>query len=168
VSTDALIKLKSQGVSKEVLDAMIKRAAKRTSELEEQRKAETPKPTPTSEVSAASVGAVKGGSIKNIWRGEAAESGSPPYPVIVTLAEVAKGERCGSTSYPSLKCEGSLTCYDVQEGKYFFKEKIEKGKLRCVGGVIQLTRLDEKTLRYEWFFSAGGKKACEGLLHSEE
>lgn len=97
------------------------------------------------------------------WSGtvEQPEGETPAYKMVMTL-DPSGG---GSIDYPDLKCGGTLT-YLKTEGVYsFYRERITRGKEKCIdGGTV---RLKPNGGKLEWYWY-GGPVTARALLISEE
>jgi len=126
---------------------------------------ETPKSTNIKKSAAPDNNTTGVRTIKGTWRGEINQVGYGSYPAVITLHNIVKDIKCASITYPTLNCGGSLSCIDIQDEKYTFREQIEYGGANCIdNGIIHLIKLDENTFKYEWVHPTG-KKDCEGILY---
>lgn len=103
---------------------------------------------------------------KGNWQGQVAQPGGVSYPAIINLTDLSAESACGSTeyTYKNIKCAGSLTYAGLEGDEYTLNEKIESGK--CANSVIHLKKTDEKSLKLEWF-STAGKKEAEAILYAK-
>jgi hypothetical protein len=101
-----------------------------------------------------------GSPVAGDWQGDA---GKPGYPVELSVkSNLRKGERGGTTNYPSFPCGGKLIFKRRDHARFYFSEKLTSGEENCVnGGTVRLER-EGDDLHFRW--KKGENGPDEGLL----
>ena len=105
-------------------------------------------------------------NIKGIWRGQLYQPNYGSYPAVMKIANIAVDNNCGTISYPTLNCGGTLTGISIQGNEYVLRENIEHGKNCMNGGSIRLMIMNDEQLSLKWFYP-NGIEGASGVLYLE-
>ncbi len=100
--------------------------------------------------------------IAGVWHGTVQQEGWDPYPVKLTLVGFHEGQTCGSISYPSYGCNGTVTCLLADESRFKLLETIDSGSCKN-GGTIWIQQSGDNNLEWDWSWQADSITATAKL-----
>lgn len=100
-----------------------------------------------------------GAQLAGQWSGTVSQPGSKPPSYSTTMSLDRSGG--GSIDYPDLQCGGTLTFIRQEGSTFVYRERIMKGRTKCIdGGTLRLT---PRGSLLDWHWSGGGETATATL-----
>ncbi|MFK7809888.1 MAG: T9SS type A sorting domain-containing protein [Saprospiraceae bacterium] len=98
------------------------------------------------------------------WSGELIQSGFGSYPAIMIIDEMVEGEVGGKINYYDLPCSGDLTFEGVSSTIQIFRETITGGAGCVNNGRIEIEKINDDTIQWNWFYNGGTTVATSGKM----
>ena len=97
------------------------------------------------------------------WSGTVTQGANWTYPANMTINNLVIGQPSGQTDYPTFPCAGSNVFLSNTGNIHVFSETIIGGTGVCANGQVDIYKLSENSIQWDWYDTIFGE-VVSGIL----
>ena len=98
------------------------------------------------------------------WCGVVEQVGFGTYETVMHIDSLVLNTQSGFTEYPPLECEGDNIFLEVVDTILVFSETITTPGSTCVDGIVEIYKIHEDTIQWNWYFENDTEPTTFGQL----